>query len=127
VLEFDISQLELKKLIDATQFSMASQDVRYYLNGMLFESEGHGLRTGRHHRGAWRTLGRRNRCFDRRGTMRRYCNSRWQAAYIVAIAARTGHQSAILLRNKIIGTLKPPLETMVVGTAQIVNNHVVGS
>ena len=43
VLEFDISQLELKKLIDATQFSMASQDVRYYLNGMLFESEGHGL------------------------------------------------------------------------------------
>ncbi|MGL5973667.1 MAG: DNA polymerase III subunit beta, partial [Aeromonas sobria] len=38
VLEFDISQLELKKLIDATQFSMASQDVRYYLNGMLFES-----------------------------------------------------------------------------------------
>ena len=45
VLEFDISQLELKKLIDATQFSMASQDVRYYLNGMLFESEGHGLRT----------------------------------------------------------------------------------
>ena len=45
MLEFDISQLELKKLIDATQFSMASQDVRYYLNGMLFESEGHGLRT----------------------------------------------------------------------------------
>jgi DNA polymerase-3 subunit beta len=38
-------ELELKKLIDATQFSMASQDVRYYLNGMLFESEGHGLRT----------------------------------------------------------------------------------
>ena len=45
MLEFDIGQLELKKLIDATQFSMASQDVRYYLNGMLFESEGHGLRT----------------------------------------------------------------------------------
>ena len=43
--EFDISQQELKKLIDATQFSMASQDVRYYLNGMLFESEGTGLRT----------------------------------------------------------------------------------
>ncbi|MGL5949105.1 MAG: DNA polymerase III subunit beta [Aeromonas sp.] len=45
VLEFDLSQLELKKLIDATQFSMASQDVRYYLNGMLFETEGQGLRS----------------------------------------------------------------------------------
>ncbi|MFM5465579.1 DNA polymerase III subunit beta [Aeromonas simiae] len=45
VLEFDISQMELKRLIEATQFSMASQDVRYYLNGMLFETEGQGLRT----------------------------------------------------------------------------------
>ncbi len=45
VLEFDISQLELKRLIETTQFSMASQDVRYYLNGMLFETKGNSLRT----------------------------------------------------------------------------------
>lgn len=36
----------MKRLIEATQFSMAHQDVRYYLNGMLFETEGAGeLRT----------------------------------------------------------------------------------
>ncbi len=45
VLEFDISQQELKRLMEATQFSMASQDVRFYLNGMLFEASGKGLRT----------------------------------------------------------------------------------
>ena len=45
LLEFDISQLELKRLIESTQFSMASQDVRYYLNGMLFEASGKSLRT----------------------------------------------------------------------------------
>lgn len=35
--EFDISQKVLKKLIDQTQFCMAQQDVRYYLNGLMFE------------------------------------------------------------------------------------------
>ncbi len=34
---FTISQKELKQLIDNTSFSMAQQDVRYYLNGLLFE------------------------------------------------------------------------------------------
>ncbi len=29
----------MKRLIESTQFSMAHQDVRYYLNGMLFETE----------------------------------------------------------------------------------------
>ena len=29
----------MKRLIEATQFSMAHQDVRYYLNGMLFETK----------------------------------------------------------------------------------------
>lgn len=32
-----ISQGELKALLDKTHFSMAQQDVRYYLNGLLFE------------------------------------------------------------------------------------------
>ena len=32
-----IQEVELKKLIDKTSFSMANQDVRYYLNGLLFE------------------------------------------------------------------------------------------
>lgn len=34
---FTITQSELKQLIDNTSFSMAQQDVRYYLNGLLFE------------------------------------------------------------------------------------------
>lgn len=43
--EFSLPQTTLKRLIEATQFSMAHQDVRYYLNGMLFETEGEELRT----------------------------------------------------------------------------------
>lgn len=43
--EFTLPQATLKRLIEATQFSMAHQDVRYYLNGMLFETEGEALRT----------------------------------------------------------------------------------
>ncbi len=38
--EFTLPQATMKRLIEATQFSMAHQDVRYYLNGMLFETEG---------------------------------------------------------------------------------------
>jgi len=34
---FQMSQRVLKNLIDKTQFSMAQQDVRYYLNGLLLE------------------------------------------------------------------------------------------
>ncbi|WP_028116966.1 DNA polymerase III subunit beta [Ferrimonas senticii] len=44
-LQFSLTQGTLKSIIDATQFSMAHQDVRYYLNGMLFETEGNQLRT----------------------------------------------------------------------------------
>lgn len=33
-------QTDLRKLIDKTHFSMAQQDVRYYLNGLLFEIDG---------------------------------------------------------------------------------------
>ncbi|MDH5368764.1 MAG: DNA polymerase III subunit beta [Gammaproteobacteria bacterium] len=35
--EFTIPQKTFKKLIDQTQFCMAQQDVRYYLNGLMFE------------------------------------------------------------------------------------------
>ncbi len=35
----------LKRLIEKTQFAMAQQDVRYYLNGMLFELDSSGIRT----------------------------------------------------------------------------------
>jgi len=35
---------EFRRLIDKTHFSMAQQDVRYYLNGMLLETEGKVLR-----------------------------------------------------------------------------------
>ena len=34
---FSLKQGDLKRLIDRTSFAMAQQDVRYYLNGMLFE------------------------------------------------------------------------------------------
>ena len=36
-LNFSLQQQQLKRLIDAVSFSMAQQDVRYYLNGMLLE------------------------------------------------------------------------------------------
>lgn len=35
--EFQLPQASLKKLIDQTQFAMAQQDVRYYLNGLMLE------------------------------------------------------------------------------------------
>ncbi|MBM4232202.1 MAG: DNA polymerase III subunit beta, partial [Gammaproteobacteria bacterium] len=35
-----LPQAEFRKLIDKVHFSIAQQDVRYYLNGMLLESEG---------------------------------------------------------------------------------------
>ncbi|VFP87078.1 DNA polymerase III subunit beta [Candidatus Erwinia haradaeae] len=37
---FVVNQRTIKHLIEATHFSMANQDVRYYLNGMLFETVG---------------------------------------------------------------------------------------
>lgn len=40
-----IPQAELRRLIDKTHFSMAQQDVRYYLNGLLVETDGKVLRT----------------------------------------------------------------------------------
>jgi DNA polymerase-3 subunit beta len=40
-----IGQGALKKLLEKTHFSMAQQDVRYYLNGMLVESDGKTLKT----------------------------------------------------------------------------------
>ena len=39
-----LPQAAFRRLIDKTHFSMAQQDVRYYLNGMLLESEGGTLR-----------------------------------------------------------------------------------
>ncbi len=44
-LEFALQKSQLKRLIDRTGFSMAQQDVRYYLNGMLFEVQSGFLRT----------------------------------------------------------------------------------
>lgn len=43
--EVTVTQVELRHLIEKTQFSMANQDVRYYLNGMLFEIDGNTLRS----------------------------------------------------------------------------------
>lgn len=36
-LELSVPQGELRRILNATAFAMAQQDVRYYLNGMLFE------------------------------------------------------------------------------------------
>ena len=36
-LEFSVSGKDLQGLIESTSFAMAQQDVRYYLNGMLWE------------------------------------------------------------------------------------------
>jgi DNA polymerase-3 subunit beta len=40
-----LKHVELKGLIERTQFAMAQQDVRYYLNGMLLEINGKRVRT----------------------------------------------------------------------------------
>ncbi len=39
-----IAEADLKALIERTQFAMANQDVRYYLNGMLFDMQSDMLR-----------------------------------------------------------------------------------
>jgi DNA polymerase-3 subunit beta len=38
--QFSLKQGQLKRLIERTAFAMAQQDVRYYLNGMLWELDG---------------------------------------------------------------------------------------
>jgi len=43
--KFDVGSQTLKDLLDKTQFAMAHQDVRYYLNGMLFELDDDKLLT----------------------------------------------------------------------------------
>jgi DNA polymerase III subunit beta len=40
----NVPQGEFRRLIDKTHFSMAQQDVRYYLNGLLLETDGKALR-----------------------------------------------------------------------------------
>jgi len=42
---FKISQQQLKQLIENTQFAMAQQDVRYYLNGLMLETGPQGITT----------------------------------------------------------------------------------
>lgn len=42
--EFSVTQKVLKTLIEQTQFSMAQQDVRYYLNGLMLELSPNRLR-----------------------------------------------------------------------------------
>ena len=43
--EFTLPQLHLRQLIEKIAFSMANQDVRYFLNGMLLETQGKTLRS----------------------------------------------------------------------------------
>lgn len=43
--EFNLLKSDLLRLIESTHFSMANQDVRYYLNGMSIETEGHEIRS----------------------------------------------------------------------------------
>ncbi|WP_407331806.1 DNA polymerase III subunit beta [Enterovibrio sp. 27052020O] len=43
--EFTVEQGKLRQLIESTSFSMANQDVRYFLNGMLLETDGTTLRS----------------------------------------------------------------------------------
>lgn len=43
-MSFSLSQHQLKQLISHSSFAMASQDVRFYLNGMLFDISNQSLR-----------------------------------------------------------------------------------
>jgi DNA polymerase-3 subunit beta len=40
----ELEQSAMKRLLEKSHFSMAHQDVRYYLNGLLFEIDGNNLR-----------------------------------------------------------------------------------
>ena len=42
---FSVTQKSFKQLLGQTQYAMAAQDVRYYLNGMLLQVEGNALRS----------------------------------------------------------------------------------
>ena len=42
--EFSVAQRELKSLIHLVQYAMATQDIRYYLNGLLMQVEGNEVR-----------------------------------------------------------------------------------
>ena len=44
-MSLSLNAKSLKRLIDRTSFAMAQQDVRYFLNGMLFEIGASGVRT----------------------------------------------------------------------------------
>lgn len=44
IFEFSVPQRTLKYLIEKTQFAMAQQDVRYYLNGLLLEVSKNNIR-----------------------------------------------------------------------------------
>lgn len=44
-MEFSLPQALLKQLIDQTQFAMAQQDVRYYLNGLMMEVTSEAITT----------------------------------------------------------------------------------
>jgi DNA polymerase-3 subunit beta len=44
-MSLSLNAKNLKRLIDRTSFAMAQQDVRYFLNGMLFEISGDSVRT----------------------------------------------------------------------------------
>ncbi len=43
--EVEIEGYSLKRLLEKTQFAMAQQDVRYYLNGLMMEGNGEIIRT----------------------------------------------------------------------------------
>lgn len=43
--DFKIAKSQLLRLIESTHFSMANQDVRYYLNGMSIETENNEIRS----------------------------------------------------------------------------------
>ena len=60
--ELSISGKQLKTLLDACSFAMAQQDVRYYLNGMLFELTSDHMRVVATdgHRLAMQTVGMQN-------------------------------------------------------------------
>jgi DNA polymerase-3 subunit beta len=45
LVEFDVAAETLNALVEGTQFAMAHQDVRYYLNGLLFELSESLIRT----------------------------------------------------------------------------------
>ena len=85
-------------LIDKTHFSMAQQDVRYYLNGMLLETDGKIAANGRDRRPSPRAVRSRRSTANQPRPSRSSCRARacWSCSACSATKATSSWRSAAI-------------------------------